>query len=723
MNKIGLKNFRIFDENGVVFELTPITLLTGCNSSGKSSIIKGIMIISDFIQQIINDFKRGSIDEMKNYNLNFINQLYSMGLYDNVKNRFSNSNEIVFSYSKYSVFSNGDLTTEITFVNSIDSEAHIGKIKCIKCSTNNEVLFSYEIENGFGKSNINMIAVKALLINFSFQAQEYLNYKELTNKFEAENGTWHDKNDSYFDDFDEYLNQNNCKKKDYENFENFIYSEVSFLNSRRFLNKNSDNYEKHTASRFARNDSSQTLFQLPIIDFLNSFNKNDIEIQLNKLLKNKGVAELRNESILRVLSDFKNSDFECLLDYYVYYEIKFLENINLIDNYHANTMIGRTLKSIENNEELFNLRSLILEVNPDWKIIEISDDGEYINYNKIGGDDFDFETRKFKEIFKQFQNISLIIDENYKLKNFRPEINGFNDVRVKDFELSLVFLSFIIHDSLINVPSFMANPQFISAERVSQKRIYTKDTNSEFSTILFDLIETIGRFKIEKKRYDLYNNKSLKYYKEYNFTKKWLGKDKFDIADDIEISPIEEGLGVFVKLKRNEKWSLLADEGYGISKIIVILLKIELLILKHIIQIISSSYSYLNKSNLYNEGSTIIIEEPESNLHPKFQSMLADLFDEIAFSNNRRKFKDYGYIKGFNFIIETHSEYFIRKTQLLVKERGYECVPNINPFTVYYIDKANKKQWKMEYREDGKFANEFGPGFYDESSILTLNLL
>lgn len=42
----SLKNFRSFNEEGADFELAPITVLTGCNSAGKSSLVKALMLIS-----------------------------------------------------------------------------------------------------------------------------------------------------------------------------------------------------------------------------------------------------------------------------------------------------------------------------------------------------------------------------------------------------------------------------------------------------------------------------------------------------------------------------------------------------------------------------------------------------------------------------------------------------------------------------------------------------
>ena len=47
MNPIfSLKNFRSFGEDGADFELAPITVLTGCNSAGKSSLVKALMLMS-----------------------------------------------------------------------------------------------------------------------------------------------------------------------------------------------------------------------------------------------------------------------------------------------------------------------------------------------------------------------------------------------------------------------------------------------------------------------------------------------------------------------------------------------------------------------------------------------------------------------------------------------------------------------------------------------------
>lgn len=177
------------------------------------------------------------------------------------------------------------------------------------------------------------------------------------------------------------------------------------------------------------------------------------------------------------------------------------------------------------------------------------------------------------------------------------------------------------------------------------------------------------------------------------FVKKWMGPDNFDIGDSLEIN-MHAGEAYEVNVISKGVKTPLADLGMGSIQSILLILRLAIVI----------------RSVYFRSYQIIVIEEPELNLHPAFQSKLADLFHEV-YENH-----------GIEMIIETHSEYLIRKSQLIVKEKEYEIEPNENPFSVIYFDK-DLKQWTMSYRKDGKFSNSFGNGFYDEASKLTLNLL
>ncbi len=112
----------------------------------------------------------------------------------------------------------------------------------------------------------------------------------------------------------------------------------------------------------------------------------------------------------------------------------------------------------------------------------------------------------------------------------------------------------------------------------------------------------------------------------------------------------------------------------------------------------------------------LAIKDPECHLYPATQSLLADMFYEA--------YNDY----GIHFIVETHSEYLIRKTQVMVAEKNYETKEELEekcPFTTYYVpdQSTGRVPYSMEYRRDGRFKKRFDSGFYDEASNLVDEIL
>lgn len=186
----------------------------------------------------------------------------------------------------------------------------------------------------------------------------------------------------------------------------------------------------------------------------------------------------------------------------------------------------------------------------------------------------------------------------------------------------------------------------------------------------------------------------------YEFIIKWM--KKFKIGQDYEITSVG-GEAHLVKIQNFDgEWVNLADKGMGSIQLMILLFRIAT-------KMAEAGIGYGGKTVI----SLLIIEEPEQNLHPMLQSELADFF----FSLN----KDY----GFQFIIETHSEYLIRKSQILVAKEHFasqEDLQKASPFKVIYFPGDGKLPYDMLYRPDGKFSNEFGPGFFDEAANLAFKL-
>ena len=77
-------------------------------------------------------------------------------------------------------------------------------------------------------------------------------------------------------------------------------------------------------------------------------------------------------------------------------------------------------------------------------------------------------------------------------------------------------------------------------------------------------------------------------------------------------------------------------------------------------------------------------------------------------------------ISEYNVIVETHSEYMIRRTQALIASGEIEF--RKNPFRVYCFSREEGPK-DMKYTPKGFFEESFDPGFYDTASELTLTVL
>lgn len=111
----------------------------------------------------------------------------------------------------------------------------------------------------------------------------------------------------------------------------------------------------------------------------------------------------------------------------------------------------------------------------------------------------------------------------------------------------------------------------------------------------------------------------------------------------------------------------------------------------------------------------LIVEEPEMNMHPKMQSLLADLFYE-AFNLSKG---------NLQFVVETHSEYLVRKMQVITsKEINHKgrFLKDMNSLIKVYFFPMDSIPYSMELKSNGHFVNTFGTGFFDEAGKSYMDL-
>jgi len=234
---------------------------------------------------------------------------------------------------------------------------------------------------------------------------------------------------------------------------------------------------------------------------------------------------------------------------------------------------------------------------------------------------------------------------------------------------------------------------YISNIKEENARIYSANVNSPFVNLLKEYI-------------------NLDYH-DTAFIKKYL--KIFEIGKDVEVDYdpkyqlIKVIITTFDDIERE-----LVDFGYGIKQLVLILIQISILAKrsKEIRHEYDQEYGEVFKD--YYAPGILLIEEPESNLHPKWQSVLAEMFVE---ANSTYKIQ---------LIIETHSEYLIRRFQTLVAKGELKA----DGVKIFYLRNSSKvttgkKQVEsLHIDQDGRIDyTMFDGGFFDESDNLELSLL
>ncbi len=212
----------------------------------------------------------------------------------------------------------------------------------------------------------------------------------------------------------------------------------------------------------------------------------------------------------------------------------------------------------------------------------------------------------------------------------------------------------------------------------------------------------------------------LDYNKYYEF-KLWICSwlERFEIGSSIDVKNIEsKGIYTIELIDKNAKKRNLKDYGYGVSQIVTLLLspyKSDFVLDTYQSEL--NGVLTIDKDKFFDKQPMFYLEEPESNLHPNWQSLLMELIVDI----NQRF--------GIRFIIETHSEYMIRKLQYLMADKTRNL--HTKDALVYYFNsdknvnesEGEPKIKKISLDKSGSLSDNFGPGFYDEAINLEYDLL
>ena len=304
---------------------------------------------------------------------------------------------------------------------------------------------------------------------------------------------------------------------------------------------------------------------------------------------------------------------------------------------------------------------------------------------------------------------SVVAARTFNLINGSKENLSLHDIieEPEEYIADMMLREFLEH--VVNYalnPYFMQEIEYIDSASAQIARLYSSEDENKMCSALRSLNDR--NINYADKVDGWIDHPAAAIYKPGSFLNRWI--KKFGVGDSIEIIGTDEGLGFMAYLKSEDRKRLLADEGYGITQLISLLLQIDNRIPLFISADEESLIQDIKTVPEY-EPQIICVEEPENHLHPKFQSLLAEMFVEAYQKYNIR------------FIIETHSEYLIRKLQVLVADK--EKILSSSDISLNYVEKDENgvsTNRKIEICEDGGLGNSFGPGFFDEADTLAMDL-
>lgn len=658
-------------------EISPMTFLVGCNSSGKSSIVKSLTLLKSFFGHKIDknhpvigttiDFSEKPND--------------TLGTFSNVVNSSSREKVVKLGYVAHSDYINDDVKVTLTLT---------------KGELGNAVVTGVQIEkiDGtilVGKTN-NFSSLKDCFKQYLIAARLRSKLRSMT----PEPGVFF---------------TNEKKTKDQEEAKAMIEDALRYCGKEYLMavmnNKTLRSPEIGIWIEPALYKLAETgiMTYYSIFDDLKELNGPDaIRCYLKSKIKDCEIKNALVKAVDLICDDLVRKGVTDFLQYYRDLENSSLYSfgVDFIKPSFNDELLWHQMDSVYSLAREKNLSSFEVGVSYSFvkdTLAHLSEHGLYSGVHK----------------------------SVYSSKSGSPEEN-----KISHPLYSAVFHEYINYLLLeILTKDITEGLDYISSSRIQVRRLYPLEDKNEFSDAVKRYFEAKTRYLTLEGVNIIYDDENSKtVFDAFDFTpgkfmNKWL--KIFGIGDHISIEMDKNGLGLLLKIYRDEndrKGILVADVGYGITQLFSILLQIEEMIMSSIYRRysliiipkmpgeIQRGFTLRSIDNHILKPRTVAIEEPEIHLHPKYQSLLAEMFYEA--------YKEY----NIQFIIETHSEYLLRKIQTFIGAK--KLAPN--EVSMIYVEddvevrKGVQKVRRIPVKEDGRLAAPFGPGFYDEADNLSLEL-
>ena len=689
-----IKNFRVFDENGVDIELAPITILTGKNSAGKSSVVKAVTLLDSFLKQVKWAKNRGEEIRLADYKIDFTIYPNSLlGGFDKVLHRDSRSKQITFEYTVHSLMLSEDVRVEFVFGMGEKDLINNGYLQDYHIKTlEGEIIYSSSSKEG---SWINLNLIKSQFMDFVLAEYAVHSYNSIYVDYDIEHKYSQVEYEKLRSAHIEQLDAFNKQRRD----DTYKYVRKPYSSDKPIFRDCELSLEEYNWCK-----ENHTFFHIPVVeDSFGKMSKEEIYLNIEELTKDAQLSKSEKKAIDLFLNDFKSSKCDSIKKYIDEKEYDCMEKFVTAKRFstQAPELVDAGQMSIFNRDSILWGYSTLEQVD-----LGLPSEKEDNNKNDRNSEVC------YRIVFEALMLINAIVKKEER--NRHKLADTFSEGSKLYTALSL-YASRFIEEVLF--PEWADTITYVSTGRVEMNRVYKLDGHDDFSKMLKEYLEAKYKFERNNNSHKGFTNKN---YVPDSFMNKWI--QDLELGHSVTVEREPSGYGVYVKLHKteNDEGVVLADEGYGITQLVSILLSVETVILSNNGLDVNryygmSSLDRFDDSLFHYAQRTIAVEEPEIHLHPAFQSLLADMFASASEYN-------------IHFIVETHSEYLIRKSQVLVAQKDYlndAELKRLNPFNVIYIDGNSKddKLYELEYETTGGFKRQFGPGFYNEAADLDMVII
>lgn len=695
MNSFRITNFRVFDNTGTKVDFSPITILTGSNSSGKSSFVKAMVLLKDWLDGIRNEYKKDGSFMPASHPMDFTRSDLKLKGFKSTMNRAALEDaKMTFSLGLDLGNLLGQYTIEYSFVPK-EGLLDMGILDSIRILQDDEECFLACRQEDIFKT----VVFRGLLKQFVIFETLYLIPKRLLRDFEnPETGEYEDVWSEDGAGINDKLYSTKQSSRLFEIQKAFFsglerpiweWAVLTVGTPEQDNIKYPNLFGKDMTIQFETYAQTKIFFYFPVLDkFKNVDKAESIRILKESIPTCKSLSYLGTNqapNLDKVISAYTASNIESFLAFYEEQEDNFFKEFN--------SPLGiQTLGKSENFIETDILQGIDLK---------------YDCYGLFHGESL------FTIIYNALSYWQWAEDEaaaaTWSQENLYREASDYPEYFCSGHRLYRAYSEFVSYVmKMVLMPDSLSRMAYFNNSFTSVQRLYSFEESAMMVSTVKSYLNAKDKFN--KSKQNKWRTSKLNEYTPGTFICKWL--KEFGIGEELVVKVEEEGLGFRLYIKKADYEEALADMGHGVSQLVSLLLLIESTILDSKIKKVQMREQMEGHQPYDSVPPAILaIEEPEVSMHPNFQSKLACLFEDVVQNYN----------VDVRFIVETHSEYLVRKTQVIVSGFNDEQFNN-NPFAVYYFT-SNGQAYSLDYEISGRFNRPFGDGFFDESSRLNYQVL